>query len=84
MGSPGIIIKNSHFSHIRFEPTKPQVESQQEVEAPAPVVETPIIVALAGVQDEREVLIKLAEEKGLKIDKRWKNDRIRAMLEHST
>lgn len=31
--------------------------------------------------DERAALIQIAEEKGVKIDKRWSNDKIRAALE---
>jgi hypothetical protein len=31
--------------------------------------------------DEREALIKIADERGVKIDKRWSNDKIRAALE---
>jgi hypothetical protein len=31
--------------------------------------------------DERAALIQIADEKGVKIDKRWSNDKIRAALE---
>jgi hypothetical protein len=31
--------------------------------------------------DEREALIKIADERGVKIDKRWSNDKIRTALE---
>ncbi|MFM0020907.1 hypothetical protein [Paraburkholderia azotifigens] len=33
------------------------------------------------LNDERAALIQIAEEKGVKIDKRWSNDKIRAALE---
>ncbi|QQK04766.1 hypothetical protein JFN94_25905 [Burkholderia anthina] len=33
------------------------------------------------VDDERTALIQIAEEKGIKIDRRWSNDKIRAALE---
>jgi hypothetical protein len=32
-------------------------------------------------EDEREALIQIAAEKGVKIDKRWSDDKIRAALE---
>ena len=36
---------------------------------------------LAGPNDERDMLIKIAEEKGIRIDLRWKTERIRATLD---
>jgi len=78
MGSPGIIIKNSHFSHIRFEPTKPQIEPLPVIEevvalAPEPVEPTP--------QDERALLQFAAFERGIKIDKRWGIARLKQELD---
>jgi hypothetical protein len=35
----------------------------------------------ADTADEREILIQIAAEKGVKIDKRWSDDKIRAALE---
>lgn len=37
--------------------------------------------AALGETDERAMLIQIAEEKGVKIDKRWSDDKIRAALE---
>lgn|GEM_PF-3496876 len=34
-----------------------------------------------AADDERAALIQIAEEKGVRIDKRWSNDKIRAALE---
>lgn len=48
------------------------VHSAEEEAALAPAVEA---------DDERAALIQIAEEKGIKIDKRWSNDKIRAALE---
>ena len=39
---------------------------------------------LTGPNDEREMLIKIAEEKNIKIDLRWKTDRIRATLDKAS
>lgn len=36
---------------------------------------------LTGPNDERDMLIKIAEEKGIRIDLRWKTERIRATLD---
>jgi hypothetical protein len=33
--------------------------------------------------DTREALLKIAAEKGVKVDKRWSDDKIRAALEAS-
>jgi hypothetical protein len=35
----------------------------------------------ADTADEREILIQIASEKGVKIDKRWSDEKIRAALE---
>ncbi|EGD06495.1 hypothetical protein B1M_01082 [Burkholderia sp. TJI49] len=48
------------------------VNSAEEESALAPAVDT---------DDERAALIQIADEKGVKIDKRWSNDKIRAALE---
>lgn len=48
------------------------VHSAEEEAALAPAGEA---------DDERAALIQIAEEKGVKIDKRWSNDKIRAALE---
>ncbi|WP_226271973.1 hypothetical protein [Burkholderia sp. AU31624] len=48
------------------------VQSAEEEAALAPAVEA---------DDERSVLIQIADEKGIKIDKRWSSDKIRAALE---
>lgn len=36
---------------------------------------------LSGPNDEKEMLLKIAKEKGVAVDGRWKIDRIRATLE---
>jgi hypothetical protein len=74
----GLQLKNFHFS-IKV-PEKPPAPAPEPM--PVPPAPEPVAV-LAGPNDEREVLIKLATERGIKIDKRWKTDRIRAILEHS-
>lgn len=48
------------------------VHSVEEESALAPVIEQ---------SDERTALIQIADEKGVKIDKRWSNDKIRSALE---
>ena len=42
--------------------------------APAPTV------VLSGDNDERTILLALAKEKGVKVDARWKTDKIRAAM----
>ncbi len=48
-----------------------------------PIVEPPKHI-LAGVNDEREILFQIAAEKNIKVDKRWKLDRLRATIERET
>jgi hypothetical protein len=48
------------------------VHSAEEEAALEPAIEQ---------SDERAALIQIADEKGVKIDKRWSNDKIRAALE---
>jgi hypothetical protein len=43
--------------------------------------ETALAPAEPEQSDERTALIQIADEKGVKIDKRWSNDKIRAALE---
>jgi len=49
-------------------------------EAPTP---TPAAI-LSGVNDEREILLQIAKEKNIKVDARWKTDRLRATIERET
>lgn len=58
------------------EPPKP-AEAAPVVAAPAPAV------TLTGENDEREILLKLAGERNIKVDKRWNTDRIRAALDQA-
>ncbi len=48
-----------------------------------PIAEPPKHI-LAGVNDEREILFQIATEKNIKVDKRWKLDRLRATIERET
>ena len=57
--------------------------------APAPqpaVPATPEAPArtLQGENDEREILLQIAEERGIKVDKRWRTERLRATVERET
>jgi len=57
--------------------------------APKPVVpmatedSTPTIV-LTGNNDERELLMQIAKEKNIKVDARWRTERLRATIERET
>jgi len=50
--------------------------------AGAAVMEPPR--TLAGPNEEREILFQIASEKNIKVDKRWKTDRLRATIERGT
>ncbi len=49
----------------------------------ASFVESPTKI-LSGPNDEREILLQIAREKNIKVDARWKTDRIRATIERET
>lgn len=55
---------------------------------PAPVqedlVEPEPKRTLVGANDEREILWQIAQERGLKVDKRWNLTRLRAFIERET
>lgn len=51
--------------------------------APEPVVAQPTTI-LAGANDEREILFQIAKEKNIKVDARWKTERLRATIERET
>lgn len=59
-----------------------QLQGVQADAVAAPIVEPPAI--LAGPNDEREILLQIAKEKNIRIDLRWKTDRIRATIERET
>ncbi|MDR7006090.1 hypothetical protein [Paraburkholderia strydomiana] len=78
------------WSDEKHNPPKVYVDSDAFLEYPKMV--NGVIVqsadeeaALAPVEpeqsDERSALIQIADEKGVKIDRRWSNDKIRAALE---
>lgn len=48
---------------------------------PAEAIEVQNVVALDSVPNERDYLVSLATERGVKIDKRWKTEKIKAALE---
>ena len=49
--------------------------------APQPADRSPV---LAGPNDERELLLKIAEEKDIKVDRRWKLERLRNTIAKAT
>lgn len=58
---------------VALEPAKAEAIAQPVIEPPKQV--------LAGANDERAMLIQMAGEKNIKIDARWKTDRIRDTIE---
>lgn len=55
--------------------------------APEPVKEfTPVapVPTLVGANDERAMLLKIAEEKGIRVDGRWKTDKLRKAVNAAT
>ena len=51
---------------------------------PQPVIIEAPARTLSGPNDEREILFQIAAEKNIKVDKRWKTDRIRTTIERET
>ena len=69
---------------------RPEIKSEDvkklpdaPVSAPA-VAAAPVTTVLTGANDEREILLQIAKEKNIKVDARWKTDRIRATIERET
>lgn len=44
---------------------------------------TPAVVLTGGEMDEKAILLALAKEKGIKVDARWKVEKIRAAMEQA-
>lgn len=63
------------------------LEKKENLPDPKPVVEAvkpePTIV-LGGANDERELLFQIAKEKNIKVDARWRTERLRATIERET
>lgn len=68
---------------VRDVPAKPVATPKEPLVNPAKAGEAqmPPPRTLAGPNEERDILIQIAQEKGIKIDKRWKIERIRHALE---
>jgi len=78
------------WSDEKHNPPKVYVDSDAFLEYPKMVngvivhsaeEEAELVPAEPEQSDERAALIQIADEKGVKIDKRWSNDKIRAALE---
>jgi len=63
------------------EPAKPLADIKPA--APVSAVPAPTKV-LTGKNDEREILLQIAKEKSIKVDARWKTERLRATIERET
>jgi hypothetical protein len=87
-GYPSVIAKDAEeeAALLARTPTSGDVTIQLQG-AQADAVAAPIVESgptLQGPNDERELLLKIAEEKGIKIDKRWNLNRLRATVERET
>ncbi len=58
---------------VQLEGAKAEAIAQPVMDAPAPILE--------GVNTERDLLIKAAQDNDIKIDKRWTTDKIRKAIE---
>lgn len=73
-----------HEAELLARPSK----TKDDPVTPAPkvpevIAETPKII-LTATPDEREILLQIAKEKNIKVDARWKTDRIKATIERET
>jgi len=76
----GLVLKNRGFAGI----VHPVSQSHTFAPEPEPASPAPEPIAVVvGEVDERALLIKCAEEKGVHIDKRWNTNKIRAAVEHA-
>lgn len=85
-GYPGILAEDAAQEAellarpVKSKTDKPIIIQPKEPEKPT---EKPTQV-LTGANDERELLMQIAKENNIKVDARWKTDRIRATIERET
>ncbi len=60
------------------------LQGAQATATAAEIVNPPPTSVLTGPNDEREILLQIAKEKDIKVDLRWKTERIRATIERET
>lgn len=80
-GKPSVLVSNAEEEKA--------VLAGSPLQAPAepvrPIVSSPApIQTLQGMVDERASLLTIAEARSIKIDKRWKTDKIRRAVEAAT
>lgn len=68
---------------LRRPPKEKPVEKLADVK-PEPVSAPEPKQTLTGPNDEREILLQIAEEKNIRVDKRWGIGRLRATIERET
>ena len=87
-GYPSQIVETAQEEEILR--ARPEINAPVAAPAAAPKAETPAVAVpaptkiLSGVNDEREILLQIAKEKNIKVDARWKTDRLRATIERET
>ena len=86
-GYPSQLVETAQEEEVlRARPEKAPVVAPAIVpkaEAPAVAAPAPTKI-LSGINDEREILLQIAKEKNIKVDARWKTDRLRATIERET
>lgn len=74
-GQPSVLVANAE--------EEAAIMSGAKQEA-APEVVAPVVAAaavLTGSNDEKAILLQIAKEKGIKVDARWRIEKIRAAME---
>ncbi len=87
-GYPGVLARDAaHEAELLARPEKEDAKPvSTQVPAPpasAPVTTKPGIV-LAGPNDEKTMLLRIAEEQSIRVDKRWSLARLRGTIEKAT
>ena len=68
-------------AYLKALETKSPLPDAVPVLKPSDVAPTNI---LTGANDEKQMLLQIAKEKNIKVDARWKTDRLRATIERET
>ena len=79
----GVLVQNAEEEAAYYDAlakNEPAPASKPPAEASAP---EPTII-LSGANDERELLMQIAKEKNIKVDARWRTERLRATIERET
>lgn len=84
-GYPSVIARDAaeEARLLARKPFDPKDPPQEQAQEPASNESAPTMV-LTGRNDEKEILLQIAQERNIRVDKRWNMTRLRATIERET